>query len=201
MDKIPVDFVGNDQEAVLPRRGEKDAKFFIAPDGSPRIVGRTEKHHGHPDSLMLRVLQGLVEARGAEDVASSFVHYQRQVDYPASVVADYVIEGVIHGGHDEDAVGRFGKSPHRDPERRDQARTRQDVPAIDRDAVPVRIPADQGFEESGACHRVAVHRMPGPIPECFDDFGRGGEVHVGDPERHDVGKARVFFQAVPFQGS
>ncbi len=98
-------------------------------------------------------------------------------------------EGRVGGGAGEEGVAGFSKGAGGEGEGGDEAAEVDDF-FFGRGVADAGLEvALEGFDEGGVGDGVAKDAVIDALPNDGDDFGRGGEVHVGNPEGVEVGAA------------
>lgn len=177
-----MDLVGEEDEAVLFAEGGELNDFLFGEDAAHRVLGIAED-----EEFGLRgdfAFEG-VPVEGPLSVDFDVVGGE---EFHGGVAVD-TEEGWVDGGAGEGGVAGFSEGAGGEGEGGDEAAEVDDLFCGRGVAEAVLEVVLEGFEEGGVGDGVAEDAVVDAFADRGDDLGRGGEVHVGDPEGIEVGAA------------
>src|SRR5208282_780010 len=102
--------------------------------------------------------------------------------------------------HDHHALAPRGEGEKGRRDRGHHGRSHQYLFGADRYALPPAVPGGNRLEVLSRRQRIAEYRMLAALADGLEDRGRGGEVHVRDPEGDYLRKTRPVLGILPFEG-
>ncbi|VGP15540.1 hypothetical protein SB00610_01173 [Klebsiella quasipneumoniae subsp. similipneumoniae] len=189
-----MNFVANHPDAMLLAQRRHGLELLAAPDFARWVVRAAEQQQG-----ILRLRQRRFQAR---HIAVPVIVRQGQWHRGdlSAVSGDSVIERIVGGSMDDDAVAFLrpladGFRHHINNRRSVNHRLRIDD-AVKAAGVPVGNRPEKRLVLPAA---VAEHAVGQPPADGVEDAGRGGEIHIGDGERQQVGDAKAVCDIVPLR--
>lgn len=195
--QVAVDFVGNHNHTVgladAPHLGED----FAAPLDAHGVVGIAENHHAG----MLLAAEALKLLKIHMIGAGGLVEHQRVGDHTPAVALHHATEGMVHRGLDNDAVALAGEIIHGKTESLHHPGHIGEFLAGHTEAMTAPQPVDDRFPVAVGGHGIAVDGMGEPAHQRVGDLAAHCEIHVGNPQRLQVGGAEQLLQFTPFGAS
>lgn len=179
--QVGVDFVAHDVDSVFAAQGGYPGQFLRGEYASGGIVGVAEQEYR-------RLFQFAVEVVEVNAVVSRFGN--EGVLHHPSVVGFYLGgERRIDRRHDDDPVAGGREGPQGEDETGYHARCEIEPAAVDIPTVATFYPAHDRAVVGFAAHAVSEYAVSGAAGDGIADEVGGLEVHVGYPQRDNVGIA------------
>ena len=170
----------------------------------PHVAARARRGHAlelgaveHPPNGIVRVAQQECPRARAERarerveihrVASVVAAPERVLVAGEPMVAGRAQDRRVHGGLHQQAFAGGRERAQRQVEAGDDARQGHDCLGAHAPAVALRHPLGDDLLQLRLLDEVAEEAVLDPCAQCLHDRGRGGKVHVRDPERQHVGR-------------
>ena len=190
IDQIAVDLVGTDHESAPETDLGHATELFTRVHPSHGVVGVAEHEHARAggDGPLERV----PVHRVATIASSGEIHGVAGQPHIVGQAQD----GRVHGQLLEQPVARRGEGATGDVEAGDHTRQEHEGLRLDPPALALEEPLAHDLVEFGLLDAVAEDAVLHTLAEGPGHRLRGGEVHVGDPERQDIGRELVPLRAL-----
>ena len=190
VDEVLVDFVGDDYHVLAAHDVGERLELLAAPYARDGVVraAQDERAAGRRDEALELLEVHLVAAVSVDE---------RIFDDYASGLAHRPVEGHVDRRLDDYLVARLRQPHRREGEPRDDAAGPAYRLAAELPAVVVALPRAHRVAQRIGDERIAERALVELRAYRVENFGRGGEVHVGDPHCEKVVRAEVLGHSVP----